>query len=575
MCPTTLVALAPGRCRFGMASKVLDPSCAGRACVLVCRSAGERVGERDACRASAILRTMRLFLALSSCAAIVAIASCTDQTNPSFLPPVDASETPDAAVDGAIEGNPANGILLEGTVLGESGPFEGQVLALKDGTIGCAAAGKACEEQALVLGSARVAVDGIISPGLIDTHNHILFDIFDGTDWLPSRTYQNHDDWTKDSNEPRYTVMVDVKQCLEDASQGKPTWCPPKYDGAGNLRCEMEKWGELKALVAGTTSIVGLAGAALPCYGSLARSIDTEYNGLGFDKVQTAAILPSKATADGVCANYASGRTSAYLVHVGEGLDQKARDELADLGTLTTTPGCLYAPQTTITHGTAFGAAEFAQMKAKGMKLTWSPASNVALYGETTNIPLALDNGILVSLAPDWSMGGSQNMLDELRFAKNVSVTKFGGRLSSQDLFTMATKNAATVLGLGDKLGTLKVGFMADLFVFRGDRKAPYEALTAASAKDVVLTMVGGRVLYGEPSVRTLVGAATCEDFDACGTPKFLCVAEPGKLNDKLDQSYAQIRDALEAAMKDMDSVRPAVGGNFSPVAPVLTCTGK
>ena len=128
-----------------------------------------------------------------------------------------------------------------------------------------------------------------------------------------------------------------------------------------------------------------------------------------------------------MCANYTSGKTAAYLIHIGEGIDQAARDEFAKLGTLTTTSGCLYAPQTTITHGTSFTATEFATMKTKDMKLTWSPASNVALYGATTNIPLALDNGIIVSLAPDWSMGGSQNMLDELRFAKKLSDTQLGG----------------------------------------------------------------------------------------------------------------------------------------------------
>ena len=175
-------------------------------------------------------------------------------------------------------------------------------------------------------------------PGLVDTHNHILFDIFDDSDWLPKQLYQNHDDWTKDTNEPRYTVMVDVKQCLEDASQGKPMWCPAKFDGAGNLKCEMEKWGELKGLAAGTTSIVGLPGTALPCYESLARTIDTQFNGLATDKVQTAAILPSKTTADGVCANYASGKTAAYLIHIGEGLDATALAEFTKLGTLTTTP---------------------------------------------------------------------------------------------------------------------------------------------------------------------------------------------------------------------------------------------
>jgi len=525
---------------------------------------------------------MRLLFALSFATLGVAFAACSDQVNPSFTPPppdddagaeagTDATTSPDGST---ITGDPSKGVLIEGTVLGENGAFEGQVLALPNGTIGCVAPEKGCDPDANAAGAARVGVDGIISPGLIDTHNHILFDIFDDTDWLPSKLYTNHDDWTLNSNEPRYTVMVDVKQCLEDASQGKPVWCPTKYDGTGNLRCEMEKWGELKALAGGTTSVVGLAGTANPCYGSLARSIDTQFNGFGADLVQTAAIFPSKTTADGVCANYASGKTAAYLIHVGEGTDAAALAEWNDLGALTTTPGCLYAPQTAITHGTAFTQNEFGVMKSKGMKLTWSPASNMALYGATTNIPMALDNGLTVSIAPDWSMGGSQNMLDELRFAKRHSDTKWAGRLKAEDLFAMATKNAATVLGLGDRIGTLRKGMMADIMVVRGPRKTPYEAIVSSSAKDVILTMVGGRALYGDTDLRALGGG--CEDLDACGTPKFLCVPEPGKTDNKLGQTYAQIHDALEAAMKDMDTVRPAgIGGNFSPVAPVVGCSVK
>ncbi len=523
---------------------------------------------------------MRRVLGLSFVTVFAVIWSCTDQSSSpgTTTTPPEVEGGTDGDVDGSsVTGDPTKGILLEGTVLGEKGAFEGQVLTLPNGTIGCAEAGKACEADPGAAGVAHVVVDGVIAPGLIDTHNHILFDIFDDSDWLPKQKYQNHDDWTKDTNEPRYTVMVDVKQCLEDASQGKPVWCPAKFDGAGNLKCEMEKWGELKALVAGTTSVVGLAGTALPCYASLARTVDTQFNGLDTDKVQTAAITPSKATADGVCANYASGKTAAYLIHVGEGLDQAARDEFTKLGTITTTAGCLYAPQTAITHGTSFGATEFAQMKAKSMKLTWSPASNVALYGATTNIPMALDNGIVVALAPDWSMGGSQNMLDEIRFAKKFSDTNWAGRLKAQDIVTMATKNAAIILGLSDKIGTIKKGLLADVFVVRGPRATPYDAVVGASAKDVVLTMVGGKVLYGDNDLRAIAsGGAACDDFDTCGSKKFLCAAEPGAAPDKRNQTYAQIHDILEGAMKDIDMARPqAIGPNFSPIAPVVACSAK
>jgi len=115
------------------------------------------------------------------------------------------------------------------------------------------------------VGATIIETHGVIAPGLIDTHNHILFDIFDDSDWLPAAVYANHDEWPA---EPRYQAMLDVKQCLEDASQGKPAWCPATYDGAGNLKCEMDKWGELKGLIAGTTSIVGLPGISSKCFSS-------------------------------------------------------------------------------------------------------------------------------------------------------------------------------------------------------------------------------------------------------------------------------------------------------------------
>ncbi len=378
----------------------------------------------------------------------------------------DGSAAQDASADagGAATvtvGDPSR-ILLVGTVITPDVSFDGEVL-VEGAMITCAAAGNACEAEAGAAGATVIDTHGVIAPGLIDTHNHILFDVFDDDDWLPSQTYTNHTQWP---NEARYQAMLDVKQCLEDASQGKPTWCPATYDGTGSLKCEMDKWGELKGLVAGTTSIVGLPGTSSACFVSLSSTNDFAQNGHGSDAVKTSALFPpSAASGDSVCANFTSMKTEAYLIHNGEGTDAPALAEFAKLGTLTTTDDCLYAPQTTITHGTAFTATEFAQMAASGMKLTWSPRSNVALYAATTNIPAALDAGVLVTLAPDWSMGGSQNLLDELRFADAWDNQQFGDRLAAKDLVLMTTKNAATVLGLQGKIGSIAPGLMADLVV--------------------------------------------------------------------------------------------------------------
>ncbi len=460
-------------------------------------------------------------------------------------------------------------MLLSGTIVTPDTSFVGQVL-VEGALITCALPGTACTAEPGAVGATLIDTKGVIAPGLIDTHNHILFDIFNDDDWLPSKLYTNPDDWPA---ETRYQAMLDVKQCLEDASQGKPAWCPATYDGVGSLKCEMDKWGELKGMVAGTTSIVGLAGTTSACFGSLARSIDASQNGLGTDKIQTSALFPpSKSSGDGVCANFSSLKTNAYLVHCGEGTDSAARNEFSKLGTLTTTASCLVAPQTVITHGTAFTSTEFTQMAAAGMKLTWSPKSNVALYGATTDIPAALNANVLITLAPDWSMGGSQNLLDEMRFADAWDDAHFGNRLSAQDLVKMTTKNAATALAVQDRIGSIAKGQLADLMVVTSLSPDPFASIVAAHAKDVRLTMIGGRVLYGDAILKAAAPASpVCEDIDICGASKFVCVAE-GTTTTKLNQTHAEIMSALEAALTDVDTVTAADGFNFAPLAPLASC---
>jgi len=499
--------------------------------------------------------------------------------------------TQSSGASGVTTGGTTAGLfILRGKVVGPDGTFDGEVLV--DGAlIGCVAQGDACSKANPDAG--LLVTNGVIAPGLIDTHNHILFDIFDNDDWSPTLPttcstatdcaassycksgacactpfgckYTDHDRWPK---EAEYGLMLDYKQCLEDASQGKPLWCPLSLDGTTNSKkCEMNKWGSMKGLVAGTTSIVGLPGQSSACFYGLARSIDVEQNGLEHDRVQTSAIFPpAKTSADGVCNNVASGDTEAYLIHVGEGVNQTALGEFDKLYNLTSTPGCLFGSATAITHGTAFGPPEFEKMAAAGMKLIWSPASNVSLYGATTDIPAARAAGVTVALAPDWSMGGSQNLLDELRFARDWSEKHWSGVLSDEELVTMVTKNAASALGLGDVMGRLEPGFLADLVVFGGDAADPYGTIVDATPATVRLVLVGGAALYGDPEFAALASKGpACDSTALCGATKFLCVADDSG-HPKAEQTLTEVKEALESALSMLDGIDEL---------PVASCGGS
>jgi cytosine/adenosine deaminase-related metal-dependent hydrolase len=210
-------------------------------------------------------------------------------------------------------------------------------------------------------------------------------------------------------------------------------------------------------------------------------------------------------------------------------------------------------------------------MAAAGMKLTWSPASNVALYGTTTDIPSALKAGVVVSLGPDWSMGGSQNLLDEFRFADNWDNTHWSNVITPQMLVQMATKNSAAALGMANILGRVEATYYADLFVVGGDPSAPFDSIIASTPKDVRLVMIGGKILYGDSQLKPAAPQnPVCEDLNLCQTSKFICVAESSSA-DKLNQTFDQIQTALNSALTDMDSVSGS-SYKFAPVAPLYHC---
>lgn len=475
---------------------------------------------------------------------------------------------PDAVIESLGD---ADKVLLEGWLLTPTESFAGEVLIVGD-TIVCVA--ESCRGEPDAATASVVKTNGIILPGMIDTHNHILFDIFDEDDWVPEQAYQNHDQWP---SEARYGAMLDTKQYL-NGEAGSPV----------NLNCEMLKYGELKGLVAGTTAIVGSANPANKiCYRGLTRTIDQSANGLcGADPsqscpdgIQANTLFPTNASADAICDNLMDMSTEAYVVHVGEGVDQKSRDELQDLYEAGSTDGCLHDPRTVVVHGTAFEEAELDVMATAGMGLSWSPRSNVFLYGsgvdftKTTNVPLALDKGITIALSPDWSLGGSANLLEELRFADVLDDAAWGDVLSHQKLVEMVTSEPAKLLALGDRIGRLAPGMIADVTVVGGQFDAPYTSVIAATPREVRMVFVGGVLLYGDDQLEPIAPSTPgCELIDICGRAKVICVArEGGDASNKFGQTFAEITAALEQGLLDYDAMN-LTEWNFAPLTPIARC---
>ena len=177
-----------------------------------------------------------------------------------------------------------------------------------------------------------------------------------------------------------------------------------------------------------------------------------------------------------------------FFVHLGEGIDADARAELSHLDE----SGCL-ARNTAIVHGVAIDVDGFRRMAAQGAGLVWCPASNLFLLGRTAPVRAAMSVGCRVALGTDSRLTGANDLLDELRVARDT------GCANGPDLLAMVTTSAAAITRM-PRAGRLAPGVPADIIVIPARIGHAGDALLDTKRADVRLVMVNGRPLFGDPS---------------------------------------------------------------------------
>lgn len=420
--------------------------------------------------------------------------------------------------------------LLVGTVLTPETTYRGgQVLIDANGRIlqvGCAAA---CEADSTCQAAAAAATavtcpSGVISPGLINTHDHITY---------------THDAPAADTGE-RYEHRHEWRLGLDNHT---------KITTPGGATNDQVLWGEVRFLFGGATSTVGSGGAV-----GLVRNLDkatmlegvTASAPVDFDVFPLNDSKPPSGFPGAVACSAFTGAVTesaiaaddAYLPHVGEGIDAYATNEFVCLSPTNTGHNAL-ADQSAFIHGTGLTASHYVEMAKHGTALIWSPRSNVSLYGNTASISEAARLGVLIALGTDWLPSGSMNLLRELRCADSLNQSHFCRTFSDYELWMMVTANAAVATAVDKDLGRLEPGKLGDVVIFDGTNHRDYRAIIDAEPQDVLLVLRGGKPLYGEAAVMGAIpGAGPCDTLDVCGSSKSACLqAEAGK-------SYA----ALEAA---------------------------
>lgn len=289
----------------------------------------------------------------------------------------------------------------------------------------------------------------LLLPGLVNAHDHLEFALFPR---LGSGGYANYLEWARDIQISEASVILEHRQVPKDVRL---------------------VWGGIRNLLCGVTTVChhnpydsGLFENDFPVrvlrdYGwahSLALEADVAKK-----KQETPADHP-------------------FIIHLGEGIDQKTEEEIAQLQ-LT---GAL-DESTVLVHGLALNPEGQALLRKSRAGLIWCPSSNAFLFGRTLTSEF-IDSLSKIAIGSDSPLTADGDLLDEVRFASRIS------KVDARNIFGFVTRQAASLLHLRAGQGELRIGGVADLVAVRDKPRSPAEILTALSFVDVELVLIAGRV---------------------------------------------------------------------------------
>lgn len=293
-------------------------------------------------------------------------------------------------------------------------------------------------------GESVLSLEGcLVFPGLINSHDHLDFDLFPR---LGHRRYASYLQWGPDIHHRDADRIAEVLRI------------------PAGLRAA---WGLYRNLLCGVTS-VHHHGQPLPVPGDVIEVISRAYSlhslGLG-GHWKMRLNLPRR-------------HAWPWVLHIAEGTDETARRETARLFAANWTRRPLIG-----VHAVATDPALAARFRA----IVWCPDSNFFLLGRTADIPrLKLRTGVL--FGTDSTLSASWDLWEQLRLARAT------GMLTDGELFDALTAAAAKAWELPGK-GRLAEGAAADIVIARpAEGRSGWDAFYSLDPGRLELVLCGGRI---------------------------------------------------------------------------------
>ena len=174
----------------------------------------------------------------------------------------------------------------------------------------------------------------------------------------------------------------------------------------------------------------------------------------------------------------------------------------------------LLGPKTQCVHMTDLGEQDIDLLQATAAHVIHCPASNMKLASGTCPVSKLLSRGVNVALGTDGAASNnSLNLFNEIRTAALLAKLHTGdaSALSAQQALSMATINGARAMGMGDSLGSIEVGKLADLVAvdMNGPETMPlYNPLSqlvyACNGSQVTHSWINGKLVLEDKTLKNV-----------------------------------------------------------------------
>jgi cytosine/adenosine deaminase-related metal-dependent hydrolase len=303
-------------------------------------------------------------------------------------------------------------------------------------------------------------VDAIAFPGLINSHDHLDFNLFPQ---FGNQTYGSYTEWGKHIHREYATEISSVL----------------KIPIA--LR---ERWGVYKNLLCGVTTVVNHGEKAV---------INTPLITI-FDNCQSIHSVQFEKNWKKRLNNPLKINSPA-VIHTGEGTNNAAHAEIDELINWNLLKRKLIG-----IHGVAMDSKQAKHFKA----LVWCPESNYFLLNKTAAID-QLKTKTIILFGTDSTLTGHWDMWHHIRLARKTQL------LTDTELYNSLTSLPAKTWKLNT--GSIAKGLDADIVVAKANRKAGLQAFYDVTPDDILLVMHKGEILLFDESLYHQLTGITNQNY--------------------------------------------------------------